>query len=66
MIGDDQLRKLANDLAPWPGREIADELIALRAMVARFESLASHLEHVGPCRVCGDLAIEIRERLERK
>lgn len=66
MIEDDQLLKYADDLAPWPGREIANELIALRAIVARFESLAAHLEHVGPCRVCGDLAIEIRERLERK
>lgn len=43
---------------------VVAEVRSHRAMVERFECFAHHLELVGPCKICGDMAQEIRDRLK--
>jgi hypothetical protein len=53
-------------------REIALELeagrvgVELSTLRARIEALVRHLEHVGPCTLCGDRAQDLRDLLEGK
>ncbi len=51
---------LASQGDPAPG---AGELGRLQAMEQRMLGWADHMEHVGPCKACGDVAAEIRDRV---